>query len=48
MAEKPGNGSSETAPPDVFALVTPRAPRSYDESLPEETMAEVRGLLGEL
>ena len=48
MAEKPGNGSSETAPPDVFALVTPRAPRSYDEPSPEEAMAEVRGLLSEL
>ena len=48
MAEKPGNGSNEPAPPDVFALVTPRAPRSYDEPLPEETLAEVRGLLGEL
>jgi hypothetical protein len=48
MAEKPGNESSETTTPDVFALVTPRAPRSYDEPLPKEAMAEVRSLLNEL
>lgn len=48
MSEGLGNGSSETAPPDVFALVTPRAPRSYNEPLPEEGMSEVRSQLGEL
>ncbi len=48
MAEKLGNGASKTAPPDVFPLVTPHAPRSYDETLPEEAMAEVRNLLSEL
>jgi len=48
MAETFGNGSTKPEPPSVFALTTPKSPRSYDEPSQEEAMTEVRRLLGDL
>jgi len=48
MPENLGNGSTDPEPPSVFALTTPKSPRSYDELSQDDAMVEVRGLLGEL
>ncbi len=48
MAEQPGNGSQDPVPPSVFALATPKRPRSYAELSHDEAMAEIRGLLAKL
>jgi DNA-directed RNA polymerase specialized sigma24 family protein len=48
MAETFKNGSTAPEPPGVFALATPKDPRSYDEPTQEEAMIEVRRLLSDL
>lgn len=48
MAETFDNGPTKPEPPSVFALTTPKSPRSYDEPSQEEAMIEVRRLFNEL
>jgi len=48
MPERNGNGSTNPAPPAVFALSTPRNARSYDEPAQDEYIGDIRDLLNEL